>query len=117
MKYAIVAIIGVLVGQSSVFAAMAAEKWKIKRKLRPIPLPGMSREEHDTEVFIEKLHDNTCDDIRLTDYEPIKERRSRQAVIRAGGPLALGSVAHIHTDSMRSIKEFLKNRKPVPQQK
>jgi len=99
----ILVVAALLVGHTSGYMQSRWSEWRLKRKLRPIPLPGKSREEHDTDEFLKVMHDVEHDDQTLVDYTINKKLHQH--------PIALSSRPYSTTDSMSRIREMLRERK------
>jgi hypothetical protein len=107
---AVLILVTALLSHVSGFCMARWDQWKLQRKMRPIPLPGMSQEEHETQVFIDKLHDTTQDDLALDQYEPKTERQRRAKVLASIEPAQITSAAHLRYDAMRRIQDALIER-------
>jgi hypothetical protein len=95
-----------LVGHVSAYAQLHWPEWKLRRKLRPIPLPGKSREEYETEEFLAVMHDEDGDQRALVQHKPKR--------VRGQQPLALTSTPSRTTESMKRIQDLLHERHFYP---
>ena len=101
--------LGFLLWAAGVACGYGYSRIQRRRKLnpKPIALPGMSREEHETEEFIEVMRDREQDSQELKRWKP---KRARNHM-----PLAIAATPHsLTTYGMHRIRLHLNDRESVP---
>lgn len=93
--------------------ALARLERRLRLRPKAVALPGKSREEHDTEVFIEALHNTASDDIRLQAYVGPPDTRLKGRTVRRSQPLAIADRASNTLHNMARIRVYMDETRPL----